>query len=246
MEFLQNWLDNTQAPFIYALILGLLTAISPCQLATNITAIAYISKDIDNKRRIFANGLFYALGNAVGYSSIGLILFFGVSKFHLSKVLVSNGKIIMSVLLIIIGILMLDLIKLKFPSIGKLTEKIQNRQHQPNNLNAALLGFFFAITFCPYNAFLFFGMLIPLTLTSVSGLYLPLVYSLASGFPVIIIAYLLAFSISGIGNFYNKIRVFQKWFNRIVAIIFIAAGLYFIYLLYFQRLFSDSFSLQLQ
>ena len=126
MEFLQNWLDNTQAPFIYALILGLLTAISPCQLATNITAIAYIGKDIDNKRRIFANGLFYALGNATGYSSIGLILFFGVSKFHVSKILVSNGKIIMSVLLIIIGILMLDLIKLNFPSIGKLTEKIQN------------------------------------------------------------------------------------------------------------------------
>jgi cytochrome c-type biogenesis protein len=236
MEFLQNLLDNTNAPFVYAVILGLLTAISPCQLAANITAVAFISRDISNKRRVFVNGLFYALGNAFGYSSIGIILFFGASKFRVSKILISNGKIIMGLLLIIIGFLMLDIIKLEFPGIGKLAEKIQNRLNHANKLNAALLGFFFAVTFCPYNAVLFFGMLIPLTITSVFGLYLPLVYSLTSGLPVIIIAYLLAFSISGIGNFYNKIRVFQKWFNRVVAIIFIAVGVYFLYV-FFSRFF---------
>jgi cytochrome c-type biogenesis protein len=236
MDFLQNLLDNTKAPFFYAVILGLLTAISPCQLATNITAIAFIGRDISHKRRIFIDGLFYALGNATGYSSIGLILFFGVSKFQVSKILISNGKLIMGILLIVTGIIMLDLIKLKFPSFGKLTEKIHNRQNQANKLNAALLGFFFAVTFCPYNAVLFFGMLIPLTITSVFGLYLPLVYSLSSGFPVIIIAYLLAFTVSGIGNFYNGIRIFQKWFNRLVAIIFIVVGLYFLYT-FFIRFF---------
>jgi cytochrome c-type biogenesis protein len=227
MEYLMNLLDSTQNPLMYALILGLLTAISPCQLATNIIAIAYIGKDISNKQRIFANGLFYALGNAIGYSSIGLILFFGASKFHVSKILVSNGNMIMSLFLIITGVLMLDLIKMRLPTFEKITEKIKNRQNKGNKLNAALLGFLFAVTFCPYNAVIFFGMLIPLTITSVYGLYLPLVYSLASGFPVIVIAWLLAFSISGIGNFYDKIRVFQKWFNRVVAGIFIAIGLYF-------------------
>jgi cytochrome c-type biogenesis protein len=131
---------------------------------------------------------------------------------------------------------MLDIIKLEFPGIGKVAEKIQTRLNHANKLNAALLGFFFAVTFCPYNAALFFGMLIPLTITSVFGLYLPLVYSLTSGLPVIIIAYLLAFSISGIGKFYNKIRVFQKWFNRVVAIIFIAVGVYFLYV-FFSRFF---------
>jgi cytochrome c biogenesis protein CcdA len=229
MEYLQILLDSTKNPFLYALILGLLTAISPCQLARNITAIAYIGKDINNKRQIFANGLLYALGNAIGYSSIGLILYFGVSKFHVSKILVSNGNIIMSLFLIITGILMLDFIKIKFPAFENIAEKIQKRQNNGTKLNAALLGLVFAVSFCQYNAVLFFGMLIPLTITSVSGLFLPLVYSLSSGFPVIIIAYLLAFSISGIGNFYNKIKVFQKWFNRIVAIVFIAVGIYFLY-----------------
>jgi threonine/homoserine/homoserine lactone efflux protein len=127
---------------------------------------------------------------------------------------------------------MLDIIKIKFPAFGRLTEKFQHRQNKGNKLNAALLGFIFAITFCPYNAVLFFGMLIPLTITSVWGLYLPIVYSIASGFPVIIIAYLLAYSIAGIGNFYNRIKAFQLWFNRIVAIIFITVGVYFIYRYY--------------
>jgi cytochrome c-type biogenesis protein len=229
MEFLQNLLDNTQAPFFYALLLGLLTAISPCQMATNITAIAYISKDIVNKKRIFVNGLYYALGNAFGYTSIGLILFFGTSKFQVSKILVSNGKLILGFLLIITGIVMLDLIKISFPGFGRLTEKFQNKHKKWNRLSAALLGFIFAITFCPYNAVLFFGMLIPLTITNVSGLYLPFVYSVASGLPVIIIAYILAYSISGIGKFYNNIKAFQKWFNRMVACIFIVVGFYFVY-----------------
>jgi cytochrome c-type biogenesis protein len=228
MEFLRNLSDNTHTPFLYAIILGLLTAISPCQLATNITAIAYIGKDINDKRKIFVNGILYALGNAFGYSLIGVILFFGASKFHVSKVLVSNGKIIVSFLLIITGIFMLDLIKINFPVFGRLTEKIRNRQSKGNGLNAALLGFIFAITFCPYNAAVFFGMLIPLSITSVFGLYLPFVYSVASGFPVIVFAYLLAFSISGLGNYYKRITVLQKWFNRTAAVIIISVGFYFL------------------
>ncbi len=85
MEFLQSLLDNTQTPILYAFILGLMTAISPCPLATNITAIAYISKDIENKRKIFANGLIYTLGRALSYTLLGVVLFFGASKFEVSK-----------------------------------------------------------------------------------------------------------------------------------------------------------------
>ena len=77
MEFLQGILENTQLPFLSALILGLMTAISPCPLATNITAIAYISKDIENKQRVFYNGLIYTLGRAITYTVMGLIFSFG-------------------------------------------------------------------------------------------------------------------------------------------------------------------------
>lgn len=232
MEFLQNLLDSTQTPFLSALLLGLMTAISPCPLATNITAIGFISKDIENKKRIFYNGLWYTLGRMFSYTGLGLILFFGASQFHISKFLQSNGEKYLGPLLIVMGILMFDFIKIKFPGLGSLTRKMET-QKKGSSISAFLMGVVFALAFCPYSGVLYFGMLIPITVSSVSGLYLPAVFAIATGLPVIIVAYLLAFSLSGLGTFYNKIKTFEKWFRRIVAVIFIIAGLYFVIVFFF-------------
>jgi cytochrome c-type biogenesis protein len=236
MDYLQDLLNSTEAPLLYALILGLLTAISPCQFARNITAIGYISRDIRNPGKVFVNGLFYTLGNAVGYLTIGIILFLGASKFNISKALISSGNILMGLVLLIGGIFMLDIIKIRFIEKGRLMKMIQERRFRGNKTDSALLGFILSLSFCPYNAALFFGILIPMTISSIKGLYLPIVYSIATGLPVAIIAYLLAFSVAGIAGFYNKIRIFQIWFNRIVAVIFITIGAYFLYLFLLQHI----------
>jgi len=237
MEFLQNILDSTQTPILYAFILGLMTSISPCPLATNITAIAYISKNIENKRTIFINGLLYTLGRIFSYTAIGIILFFGASQFHVSKAIIHNGERILGFLLIIIGVVMLDLIKINFPSFSKLTEKMQHTTKRGSAISAFLLGVVFALAFCPYSGVLYFGMLIPLTIASAKGLYVPVIFAIATSLMVIVIAYLLAYSVSSIGNFYKKIQAFQKWFNRVVAVIFIVVGMYYIYIFYIQKLF---------
>jgi len=233
MEFLQNILDNTNTPFLTALILGLMTAISPCPLATNITAIGFISKDIENKRKIFLNGLLYTLGRAISYSVLGIILFFGASKFHVSKIFLHYGERFLGILLILIGVLMLDLIKIKFPQFSGLTNKISENK-KSKSWNALLLGVVFALAFCPYSGVLYFGMLIPITISSPVGLFLPFVFAVATGLPVIIIAYLLAFSVSSIGGFYNKIKIFEKWFRRVIAILFVAVGFYYVWIFYFK------------
>jgi len=237
MHHLQDLLNNTEVPLFYALILGLLTAISPCQFARNITAIGYISRDIQNPGKVFVNGLFYTLGNAAGYLTIGVILFLGASKFNVSKALISSGNILMGLVLLLGGILMLDLINIRFPGGGRLMKAIQERRFRGNKTDSALLGFILSLSFCPYNAALFFGMLIPMTIASAKGLYLPIVYSITTGLPVAIVAYLIAFSVAGIGSFYNKVRLFQEWFNRVVAAIFIVLGIYFIYH-FFERFFQ--------
>jgi len=236
MEFLQNILDNTSAPFLYALILGLMTAISPCPLATNITAIGFISKDIENKKKIFHNGIYYTLGRAFSYTSLGIIIYFGASKFHIAKFFQLYGERALGPLLIIIGIIMLDLIKIKFPAFFNVSQKIEDHGKKGSGWSAFLIGIVFALAFCPYSGVLYFGMLIPITISSPEGLYLPFVFAIATGLPVLIIAYLLAFSISSIGGFYNKIKIFEKWFRRIVAVIFILGGLYFIYVYFINIL----------
>jgi len=132
---------------------------------------------------------------------------------------------------------MFDFIKIKFPGFSKLSEKVENKSKN-NWWSAFLLGTVFALAFCPYSGVLYFGMLIPMTISSVSGLYLPFVFAIATGLPVIIVAYLLAFSLSSLGGFYNKVKIFEKWFRRIIASIFIIVGLYYIYIFYLQKLFE--------
>lgn len=226
MEFLQNLLENAQFPILTAFILGLMTAISPCPLATNITAIGFISKDLEDNKRVFLNGLVYTLGRAITYTTIGLLFYLGADQFKISGFVQKWGEKILGPLLIIIGLFILDLIKLKLPSLGKLTEKMH--QHQYNGfLDVLLLGLVFALAFCPYSAVLYFGMLIPMTISSVTGLYLPIIFAIATGLPVILVAWLIAFSISNLGNFYNRIKVFELWFRRTVSILFMGVGIYY-------------------
>lgn len=234
MEFLQDLLDNTTAPVLYAFILGLMTAISPCPLATNITAIGYISKDIENRKKIFLNGLLYTLGRAISYTGVGVILYFGASKFHVAKFFQVYGERILGPLLIIIGIIMLDLIRIKIPGISNISNSLEKKSRSGSGWSALLLGIVFALAFCPYSGVLYFGMLIPMSVASPDGLFLPFVFAVATGLPVIIVAWLLAFSVSSIGGFYNKIKIFEKWFRRVVAAAFIIVGIYYIYIFYLK------------
>jgi cytochrome c-type biogenesis protein len=234
METLQNLLDGANIPILSAFILGIMTAISPCPLATNITAIGFISKDIENRKKIFFNGLWYTLGRAISYTTLGVILYFGASKFHVARLFQSNVEKVLGPLLIIVGILMFDFVKIKLPGLGKFGERMQNKKRKNNWWSALLLGVIFALAFCPYSGVLYFGMLIPMTISSTSGLFLPFVFAIATGLPVIIVAYLLAFSISSIGGFYNNVKIFEKWFRRVVAVAFILVGVYFVYIYYLK------------
>jgi cytochrome c biogenesis protein CcdA len=228
MEFLQNLVDNSSWPILTAFLLGLMTAISPCPLATNITATAYLSKDIGDKRRVMLNGVFYTLGRMFTYTALGLIFYFGASQFQVAKLLQNVGGMWLGIALIVIGVLMLDVIKWNIPGMGKLTSKIENKKGKKTYLDAFLLGLLFALAFCPYSGVLYFGGLIPMTIASPSGLLLPPVFAIATGLPVIIIAWLLAYSVSNVGKFYNKMNAFQKWFKWVVAAIFIIVGIYYI------------------
>ena len=231
MEILQSFLENSQFPIISAFVLGLMTAISPCPLATNITAIAYIGKDIENKRRVFLNGLIYTLGRAISYTAIGLVFFFGISQFNVSSFFQEWGEKILGPLLILFGLMMFGVLKFALGNMNNIIQKYtENRKL--NFWTVLVIGILFALAFCPYSGVLFFGLLIPMTVVSAKGLYLPIVFAFATGLPVIIFAYLLAFTISGVGKFYNRIQIFEKYFRYIVAVIFIGVGVYYTLLIF--------------
>jgi sulfite exporter TauE/SafE len=231
-EFLTGMLENSSFPFLTALVLGLMTAISPCPLATNITAIGFIGKDIENRNRVFYNGLVYTLGRAVSYTLLAFIIFLGVDQFAISGSFQKYGEKVIGPLLVIIGLFMLDILKIKFPGMSKLTQRFEKKGAK-NYWDVLLLGVVFALAFCPYSGVLYFGMLVPMTVSSASGLYLPVVFAIATGIPVIIFAWLIAYTISGVGTVYNKLKTFEIWFRRIISVVFILVGIYYIITVYF-------------
>lgn len=228
MDVLKSLLEQYNLPVLSAFILGLMTAISPCPLATNITATAFISKNITSKRKVFLSGILYALGRAFSYTTIGLILYFGASKFQVAKFFNQNGEKFLGPLLIIIGLIMLNVIKLNFLGKTNFQESLTVKFKDKGLLGSFLIGVVFALAFCPYSGALFFGMLIPMTIASVEGLYLPLVFAFGTALPVILFTYLLAFTVGRVGLFYSKITRIEKVMRYIAGVVFIIVGVYYV------------------
>lgn len=227
-EYLSNLAYSSEFALVSAFFLGLLTAISPCPLATNITATAYISKNIKNPKKVFWSGIIYTLGRATSYTAIGLILFFGASKFHIAKLFSQYGERFLGPILILVGLIMLNVIKLNFLGKSNFQEKFSERYKDKGFLGSFILGIVFALAFCPYSGALFFGVLIPMTIVDASGLYLPFIFAFGTGIPVIFFAYILAFSVGKMSNYFNKVKRLEVIMRYSIGAIFILVGLYYL------------------
>ena len=235
MEWLQSLLDSSTTPPLTAFLLGLLTALSPCPLATNIAAIGFIGKEIENRRRIFRNGLLYTLGRTLSYTLLGIILILilkeGSSMFGIQKAIGKWGELILGPLLLIIGAFMLLGNRLKLPSFG--FSGNGERLARRGGWGALLLGVLFALAFCPTSGVFYFGMLIPMSATTTAGYLLPVLFAVATALPVLVVAWILAFSARHIGQFYGKMQIVQKWLNWIVGGVFVVIGIYYCVVMYF-------------
>ena len=235
MEWLQTLLDSSTTPVLTAFLLGLLTAISPCPLATNIAAIGYIGKDIEDRRHVFLNGLLYTAGRIVAYTVLGLVLILiirqGTSMFGIQKFIGTWGEMLLGPALIVIGLLMLFSHRLNFPQFGFNGSNAEGLKRH-GGWGAFLLGVLFAMAFCPSSGMFYFGMLIPMSATATMGYLLPVVFALATALPVLIVAWLLAFSMQEVGRFYGWMKGIERWTTIIVGVLFVLIGLYECYIIY--------------
>ena len=235
MEWLQALLDSSTTPVLTAFLLGLLTAISPCPLATNIAAIGYIGKDIEDRRRVFLNGLLYTAGRIVVYTVLGLVLILiirqGASMFGIQKFIGTWGEMLLGPALIVIGLLMLFSHRLNLPQFGFNGSNVEGLKKH-GGWGAFLLGVLFAMAFCPTSGMFYFGMLIPMSATATMGYLLPVVFALATALPVLIVAWLLAFSMQEVGRFYGWMKGIERWTTIIVGVLIVLIGLYECYIIY--------------
>ena len=204
-------------------------------MATNITAIGYISNDIESRHRIFWRGILYTVGRVITYTVLGFIIIpilrEGASVFALQKSIFKYGEMVIAPALILMGLFMFFGDKLNLPKFG-FSGSGGDKLKQKGSWGALMLGVLFSLAFCPTSGVFYFGMLMPMSAAETGGYLLPVVFTIATGLPVILVAWILAYSVAGLGKFYNRIQVFQKWFSKAVAILFIAVGVYYAILFY--------------
>jgi len=228
MDIINNLIDNYNIPLLTALLLGILTSISPCPLATNITAIAYISKEIKTAKHTLLNGLFYTLGRGISYTVLATLIYFGLSAFQISRIFQGWGDKVLGPILIIIGLIMFGVINIKTGGNNQKIEKLKEWLAKQGYIGSLLLGVLFALAFCPYSGVLFFGVLIPLVLKSAESLLLPPIFALGTGLPVIIFSFLIAFSMQKVSQAFKLVQKIEKVMRYAVALIFLITGVYYL------------------
>jgi cytochrome c-type biogenesis protein len=227
---IQDLIANTEFAILVAFLLGVLTSISPCPLATNIAAIAYISRDVKNPRRTPLNGLAYMLGRMVTYSVLGtVILVIGMNVIDLSLTVQSIHGDILGSIMIAAGLFMIGLIPVNFTiGSGRITERLSQKTADFGVIGAFLIGVLFALAFCPYSAVLFFSGLIPLGLASESGIILPAFYGFGTGIPVLIFSVLFYLGVQELNKHVQNVSKFEKTLRKVIGVIFVVIGLYYV------------------
>lgn len=212
-----------------ALWLGILTSISPCPLATNIAAVSFLSGKIDQPRKVLWSGLAYTLGRMTAYVVIGVILISSLAGIPATaNFLQKYMNKILGPVLIVVGLFLLNILKLNFLDFSISSEK-QNKLAEMGIFGSFALGAVFALSFCPISAALFFGSLIPLALNNNFGIVFPFVYGIGTGLPVVIFAIGITLGIHSTTKWFNRITKLESHMRKITGVIFIVVGIYFLW-----------------
>lgn len=221
-------MGNSNIPILAAFFIGLMTAISPCPLASNIAAIAYTSRKMQSAKATLITGFLYTLGRVFTYTSIAvLIVWAGLSSRSISLTLQQYGDILLGPLMIFAGIVMLEIVKLNLPSSSRM-DSLKAKLAEKGYLGAFFLGAVFALAFCPFSAVLFFAMLIPLAIQAGDPIIIPSVFAFATGLPVIILSIILAKSVSKLASTVKTVRKVEAYMRKAVGVIFLFIGSYYV------------------
>lgn len=207
--------------------LGVLTSVSPCPMATNVAAIGYLVRNSHSRVVQLLAGLLYALGRAIAYTLVGALITWGLlSAPVLSNFLQKHLGQLMGPLLILVGMVLLGLLP-GLPSFGQ-SGKLGKKLADLGVIGSGVLGFLFALAFCPVSAALFFGSLLPLAVKQESTWLLPAVFGVGSALPVLVFGILLTVARQTAANAFGCLQRLDRWLLPATGWLLVAVGMYLI------------------
>ncbi|MBI2755938.1 MAG: sulfite exporter TauE/SafE family protein [Chloroflexi bacterium] len=216
--------DSIGVPIVAALLLGLLGATSPCQLTTNASALAFVSRRLEGP---VPSALAYLLGKALVYTAVGVaVLLTGQQLAQSSIPFIVFARKVLGPLMIVIGLVFLGVLRApSWLAMGHGVSEWLEERAGGGLRGSFLLGTAFAFAFCPTLFLLFFGLTIPLALQSSMGVLYPPAFALGTTLPLLALAGLLAFGTSGLGGSLHSLGRTNRVLERIAGVVLVLAGL---------------------
>lgn len=206
--------------------LGILTSISPCPLASNIAAVSLIGHRVEHRAWVVFSGLLYTAGRSFTYAVLGFMAvsaFSGLPKLSWFLQLWMNRGL--AVLLVLAGLLLLDFLPLRLPSLSVSGESAKKLERW-GLAGIFMAGALFALALCPVSAGLFFGGLVPLAVKSNSPILMPVVYGIGTGLPVVMFAVVLAFAAGRLNEVYLKVQRVEIIARKFTGVVLAVIGIY--------------------
>ena len=219
-DILHTLLQSADLPLLAAFALGILVALNPCQLAISISALAY---EYRNGKKLI-DGIIYAFGRTLTYTLLGWVtmrLIGGGSNVAGLQNVLSMAEVAVPYVLIVLGIYLIYRAFRKHHHHGDDCHNSGRIIKRNGPLGSLVLGMTLALAFCPESAIFYFGMMIPLSISSNVGAIVPLVFGLAASIPVIVIAWLMHKAVNGAAKLSHGFEHFQQWLNGITGVLFI-------------------------
>lgn len=211
-----------------ALWLGVLTALSPCPLATNLAAIGYVARFSQGGARggTWLPGVLYSAGRALAYTTVGGLITWGLlTAPSVSSFLQRHMNPLLGPLLVLVGMALLGMLPgLSFGNKGG--TNWNERLMSLGLVGCAAMGFIFALTFCPVSAALFFGSLLPLAVREQSTWLVPSLFGIGSAAPVLLFALALAVSREAAGRAVQRLQAMQRWITPASGWLLICIGVW--------------------
>ncbi|MDX5474453.1 MAG: sulfite exporter TauE/SafE family protein [Bacillaceae bacterium] len=190
-------------PILFALLLGVVGALVPCQLTANISAVTiYGNQSLQNKVR-WKELSSFVLGKVVAFSLLGVIVWvIGTDLQNNLTFIFPWIRKLIGPLLIFVGLVLIGVFK--WNRTFHLWKKSKATK-QTTSFGAFFLGFSFSLAFCPTMFVIYFLTLIPLTFITPYGFLLPSVFAIGTAIPLIVFI-LLIWSLGGEGWLLKKGR----------------------------------------
>lgn len=225
-ELLNTITQSTEIPLLTALLLGLLTALNPCQLAINISALTYLVK----KGKPWTESVTYIAGRAATYTLLGWVLMCligGGSNIEALPKILSQAETVLPWALLIIGVvLIIRAFHTHHHCHGEECHNSGEIIRVGSPFGSFILGMTLALAFCPESALFYFGMMIPLAQSTAVGILVPPLFAIAAVLPIFVLVALMTKAISSARHFTHAFQHFQQIINVITGIIFIVLAIW--------------------